>query len=222
MILPAHTLRFVKLLVLLSTAVMVAGCGKTLVFAERDGVNLAIRSNASSTPPLEVNFGLNRMIATIVPPAGESNGKPDGEAVSMFASFQVDNTLDAKEAPLKADLKISTQFASGVAAKAVASHPRTVSLLVNAEARAAGAAAGKEVVTKLNTIMEVISKPDGSLDEAALDKVITTAREQDPSAVPKGLNARLKERKTVGAIRDYLYRIEPTVNALFKAAQAKT
>lgn len=121
--------RAVALLVATGAAVSISGCGKTLVFAERDGVNLAIRADASSSPPLEVNFGLNRTIATIVPPAGEKNGKPDGDAVSMFAGFQIDNTL-APTKPLDADLEISTQFASGKAATAVAGDPQLVAQIV--------------------------------------------------------------------------------------------
>ncbi|MEK7994422.1 MAG: hypothetical protein AAB403_11520 [Planctomycetota bacterium] len=114
-------------------AASVSGCGQTLVFAERDGVNLAIRTGTSTTP-LEVNFGLNRTIATIVPPAGEKSGKPSGDAVSMFAGFQVDNTLDPEKAPLKADLQIDTQFASGKAATAVAGDPQLVAQIVNSHA----------------------------------------------------------------------------------------
>jgi hypothetical protein len=111
-------------------AASVGGCGRTLVFAERDGVNLAIRANASSSPPIEVNFGLNRTVATIVPPAGESGGHPNGEAVSMFAGFQVENNLDPAK-PLAADVKIDTQFASGAAAKSVAGNPTVVAHIVN-------------------------------------------------------------------------------------------
>lgn len=118
------------MLVAAGVAASVAGCGRTLVFAERDGVNLAIRTGTSTTP-LEVNFGLNRMVATIVPPAGEKNGKPDGDAVSMFAGFQIDHTFDPKN-PLNPDLEIGTQFASGKAATAIADKPRVVAQIVNA------------------------------------------------------------------------------------------
>jgi hypothetical protein len=113
-------------------AASVAGCGRTLVFAERDGVNLAIRANASSSPPIEVNFGLNRTIATIVPPAGESGGKPSGEAVNMFAGFQVEQPTSPDLAkPLDVDVQIITQFASGAAAKSVAGNPTVVARIVN-------------------------------------------------------------------------------------------
>ena len=124
-----------RIMTLLATAGAVAsvgGCGRTLVFAESDGVNLAIRTNPSSDTPVEVNFGLNRTVGTIVPPAGQKSGKPDGEAVNMFAGFQVDNTLDVKK--VNADLQIDTQFASGRAAIAVAGQPKVVAQIVNPNA----------------------------------------------------------------------------------------
>lgn len=107
-----------------------AGCGRTLVFAERDGVNLAVRANPSATPPLGVNFGLERVIATIVPPAGQKDGKPAGEAVSMFAAFQVDATNVNLKSTLNVDLTINTQFASGAAAERVAGNPEAVARIV--------------------------------------------------------------------------------------------
>lgn len=113
-------------------AAPLTGCGRTLVFGERDGVNLSIRANASSTPPLEVNFGLDRVVATIVPPAGESNSRPIGEAVNMFAGFQVERYSDLNPTkPLGIDLQITTQFASGDAAVSVASNPTVVNRIVN-------------------------------------------------------------------------------------------
>lgn len=108
-----------------------AGCGRTLVFAERDGVNLAVRANPSATPPLGVNFGLERVIATIVPPAGQKDGKPSGEAVSMFAGFQVDATNVNLKNTLNVDLTINTQFASGAAAERVAGNPEAVAKIVS-------------------------------------------------------------------------------------------
>ncbi|TMJ26724.1 MAG: hypothetical protein E6G95_12920, partial [Alphaproteobacteria bacterium] len=68
------------LLAAVGAAALLGGCGRTLVFAESDGVNLAVRTNASSNTPIEVNFGLTRTVGTIVPPAGQTGGKPNGEA----------------------------------------------------------------------------------------------------------------------------------------------
>ena len=122
--------RTMTLLAAMSIAAAVAGCGRTLVFVERDGVNFAVRANASSSPPLELNFGLDRVIATIVPPVGETGGQPNGDAVNMFAGFQVvANTDPAK--PLAPDVKIDTQFASGAAAKSVAESPVVVASIIN-------------------------------------------------------------------------------------------
>jgi hypothetical protein len=121
---PVNLRQSFTLIAAVGAAITAAGCGRTLVFIERDGVNLAIRTSGS-TPPLEVNFGLNRTIATIGPPAGEK-----GDAVSMFAGFQVDNTLDVAKA-LNADMQIDTQFASGKAATAVARKPQVVAQIVS-------------------------------------------------------------------------------------------
>jgi len=114
------------------TLVLLAGCGQTLVFGERDGVNLAIRADAKTQPPLEVNFGLNRTVGTIIPPAGQTDGRPEGEAVNMFAGFQIERWSDiAPTKPVAVDLRIASQFASGAAANKVAGNPVVVKQIVN-------------------------------------------------------------------------------------------
>jgi hypothetical protein len=164
--------RMMTSLAAIAVAVSVAGCGRTLVFAERDGVNIAVRANATSAPPIEANFGLNRTIATIVPPAGQvGNNRPDGDAVSMFAGFQVDNTLDPA-APLKADLQISTQFASGNAAIAVANNPPLVAAIVNPTA---GAKLVAQMEAQTIVIIEAISCDGKTLVVSLRDKLIAAA-----------------------------------------------
>jgi hypothetical protein len=125
------TLRqIVTLLAAVGVAALVGGCGRTLVFAENDGVNFAIRTNAASSTPVEVNFGLSRAVGSIVPPAGQKGGRPSGDAVNMFAGFQVDNSL-VPDKKIDADLQIDTQFASGQAAVAVADKPKVVARIIN-------------------------------------------------------------------------------------------
>lgn len=105
-----------------------AGCGRTLVFAEHEGLNLSIRADATSRPPLAVNFGLDRASGTIVPPRDQdADGMPRGEAINMFAGFQVDRRGDVPAPqPASIDLRVSTQFASGAAALAVSGAPDVV------------------------------------------------------------------------------------------------
>ncbi len=118
-------------------------CSRTLVFAERDGVNLAIRADAAARPPIEVNFGLNRVVGTLVPPVAEEgqepNARPSGQAVNMFSGFQVlrFGTIDPAN-PVRADLQITTQFASGAAATAIATQPQVVNSVVRTPDRPAG------------------------------------------------------------------------------------
>lgn len=112
--------------------IALGGCGKTLVFGERSGVNIALRVNADRPPPVEVNIGLERQVGAIVPPTRVSrNNDPSGDAVSMFSGFQVesfDDPISIKPAtapktaagPFNVDVLIGTQFASGAAAVEIA------------------------------------------------------------------------------------------------------
>ncbi len=100
--------------------VIVSGCGQTLVFAERDGVNLAVRTDATASVPLEINFGLNRVVGSIVPPVSQTatqqsqpSVRPRGEAVNMFAGFQVDRFGDQLPRTENVDLRPRGQTARG-------------------------------------------------------------------------------------------------------------
>jgi hypothetical protein len=115
----------------LALLLLVAGCGRTLVFGERDGLNLAIRADSTSQPPLEVNFGLDRTVGTIIPPAAQVDGHPAGEGVNMFAGFQIDRDDTGTPTPLGVRLRVATQFASGAAALGVAGKPEVVKQIVS-------------------------------------------------------------------------------------------
>jgi hypothetical protein len=121
---------------LAALAVLTAGgCSRTLVFAEREGVNLAIRADPARSPPLEVNFGYNRVVGTTVPPVAEKQGsgvttEPHGQAVNMISGFQVLSAkIDPANKPLNVDLTISSQFASGRAATAIADNAPAVAAI---------------------------------------------------------------------------------------------
>src|SRR5262245_21610096 len=70
-----------------------AGCTNTLVFGERTSFNLAIHVNDNPITPLQVNAGLKRAVAGIVPPndveKAENQAVPVGEAVSLFSGFNL-------------------------------------------------------------------------------------------------------------------------------------
>ncbi|HMD65446.1 MAG TPA: hypothetical protein VKG22_02195 [Stellaceae bacterium] len=110
---------------------LVAGCGRTLVFGERDGFNFAIRADSASQPPLEVNFGLDRTVGTIIPPAAQVDGRPAGEGVNMFAGFQIDRDDTGTPTLFGVKIRVGTQFASGEAAKKVAGDPEVVKQIVS-------------------------------------------------------------------------------------------
>ncbi|WP_306113977.1 MULTISPECIES: hypothetical protein [unclassified Roseovarius] len=110
----------------------VSGCERALVFADRTGVNLAVRSDMAEGSPLEVNAGLKRRVVGFVPAKGESeDGRPSGEAVNMVSRFDLKRTKGA-EGPFSDKVQIRTSFASGGAAVEAASKPKAVEALTKA------------------------------------------------------------------------------------------
>jgi hypothetical protein len=124
-------------LLVLAITLALTGCGRTLVFAEQTGFNLSIIAKSSEATPLNVNIGLDRKVASLVPPIHEktSQSEADGEGVNMFAGFKAayDPGIGANQSaqPFAGDLRIRTQFASGQAAKAIAGNPSAVLQVVN-------------------------------------------------------------------------------------------
>jgi hypothetical protein len=112
---------------------LLTGCTRTLVFVERTGFNLGIFVKPNESTPLEVNFGLDRKVASIVPAKGEIGSQGvDGEAVNMYAGFRAQ--YDSATNPLSGDLHIRTQFASGGAALVIAGEPAVVARVVDVNA----------------------------------------------------------------------------------------
>jgi hypothetical protein len=115
----------------LAIALVLTGCGHTLVFAEQTGFNLSIIAKSSEATPLNVNLGLDRSVGSVVPPIHENTaqGLVDGEGVNMFAGFAAQ--YDSATQPLAGNLRIRTQFASGQAALAITGDPDAVVRVVN-------------------------------------------------------------------------------------------
>jgi len=110
---------------------VLTGCGRTLVFAEQTGFNLSIVVKSSEATPLNVNIGLDRTVASLVPPIHDNTpqGRVDGEGVNMFAGFAAH--YDSATQPLAGNLRIRTQFASGEASTVIAEDPDAVLQVVN-------------------------------------------------------------------------------------------
>jgi len=93
-------------------------CEQALVYGDRSGFNLAIRSDAAEGAPLEVNAGLQRRVVGFVPPRSRTpDGLPDSEAVNMVSRFDLRRT-PGDNGPFDDTIRISTSFASGAAASA--------------------------------------------------------------------------------------------------------
>jgi hypothetical protein len=115
----------------LAITLVLTGCSRTLVYAEQTSFNLSIVAKPSEATPLNVNIGLDRTVASLVPPIHENTpqGMVDGEGVNMFAGFAVH--YDPATLPFAGNLRIRTQFASGQAATTIAGDPDTVARVVN-------------------------------------------------------------------------------------------
>ena len=161
---------------------LVAGCQRTLLFAEHDGFNLAIRADPKQSPPFEVNLGFERAVGTIVPPTrhNSSDGSADGEAVNMFAGFQLDRgaQISPTTGP-QVDIRIATQFASGAAATAIAEDPNAVARIVNVRNPSAVRIAVGQIGRVEALSQRILDISDREAARAAQDLHLT-APPQDP------------------------------------------
>ncbi|MBY6005025.1 hypothetical protein KUV62_13975 [Salipiger bermudensis] len=109
----------------------ISACTEALVYGERTGVNLAIRSDPAEAAPLEVNAGLQRRVVAHVPPSQrDANGRPTGEGVNMFSRFDLQR--EAGQNAFGGNVRIGTSFASGRAATAIAGKPKVVAAVTHA------------------------------------------------------------------------------------------
>lgn len=108
---------------------IVSGCERALVYGDRSGFNLAIRSDPAESAPLEVNAGLQRRVIGFVPASeSDQNAPAKGEAVNMFSRFDLKQHRDSNTV-FGGKLTIGTAFASGQAALYVAEKPEVVAAI---------------------------------------------------------------------------------------------
>lgn len=105
------------------------GCERALVYGDRSGFNLAIRSDPAESAPLEVNGGLQRRVIGFVPASeSDQNAPAKGEAVNMFSRFDLKQDRNSGSA-FGGKLTIGTAFASGRAALNIADNPQVVAAI---------------------------------------------------------------------------------------------
>lgn len=103
-----------------------AGCteiqDRALVYGERSGVNIALRSDPAKALPVEVNAGVQRRVTTLVPPQQRNGaGRPIDEAVNMISSFDLKyDNADASQGLFGGKTRIASIFTTGAAAEALA------------------------------------------------------------------------------------------------------
>lgn len=111
-----------KLSCAIASVFALVGCAdqdRALVYGERSGVNIALRSDPAKALPLEVNAGVQRRVTTLVPATSRdpNTRRPTGEAVSLVSSFDLNYTPPAEQSSLFGGrTKIATIFTTGDAA----------------------------------------------------------------------------------------------------------
>ncbi|WP_299410715.1 hypothetical protein [uncultured Roseobacter sp.] len=110
-------MRILSKICLLALGVLLMGCSNdALVYGERSGFNLAIRSDTAESAPVEVNAGLQRRVVSFVPPSNrDSEGNARGEGVTMISRFDLRRT-PGQSGLFGDEVRIRTSFLSGRAA----------------------------------------------------------------------------------------------------------
>lgn len=95
---------------------------RALVYGERSGVNIALRSDPAKALPVEVNAGVQRRVTTLVPPKSRNDKRrPTDEAVSLVSTFDLTyNNADAQKGLFGGTTRIASIFTTGTAATALA------------------------------------------------------------------------------------------------------
>lgn len=161
----------VRSAVLASIALVLAGCGDTLIYGERTGFNMAVSVDATRSLPIEVNIGMRRSVVAAVPPlegTNQADGKPQGDAVNMLSFFDLGYKEEATG--LGGDLTIGTQFISG----------KSAALFINPNDNKTGALSVDGAAAKASTINAALGvtpgRPLSEALQARLEKIATYVR----------------------------------------------
>ncbi len=174
-----HDLHFHPLASLIAICGL-AACQPALIYGERTSFNVAgIHLNDNVGEPVNINFGFVRSVATSAPPRGgedqqiqapttphKTNGSSakvhEGEAVSVFSNFRLNQTAQgAANLPLtNGDLAIRTRFASGEAAINIASSENAVNAILGARTIQLDTLAMAKTREELTTCVEAITDKD--------------------------------------------------------------
>lgn len=123
------TLTKLKLLtMLIAFALNASGCQRALVYGDRTGFNLAVRTDPAKADVLGVNAGLQRQVVGFVPPqARNSEGRANSEAVNMISRTDIRRTRAQDGNAFNDNIRIHSAFISGAASTEAKENPGLVS-----------------------------------------------------------------------------------------------
>lgn len=136
---------------LVASIVLTSGCQRALVYGDRTGFNLAVRTDPAKADILEVNTGLQREVVGFVPPqAHTADGNADGEAVNMISRTDIRRTRASDGNPFNDNIKIHSAFISGAATVEAPENSKLIRTVIDAPKFVQTAdAADRAVNTKL-------------------------------------------------------------------------
>lgn len=111
---------------------LLVACDRALVYGDRTGVNIAIKSDVAEGSPIEANAGLQRRVFSFVPPRGETaDAKSEGDAVNMLGRFDLKRS-EGEQGIFSDKVRIRTSFASGAAARTASTREDAVATITKA------------------------------------------------------------------------------------------
>lgn len=124
--------KLIKTALFLAIATVAFACDRAIVYGDRTGFNLAIRTDVAEGQPVEVNAGLQRRVGGFVPPRKrDENGNAVGEAANLMSRFEL--TRKAGEGLGLADtIWINSAFVSGDAAVKASQNADSVASIFSA------------------------------------------------------------------------------------------
>jgi hypothetical protein len=185
-----------RALFLFALVLCLPSCDQALVYGERSGLNISVRTDVAEGQPIEVNTGFQRRVIAYVPPRTRAeNGLPNGEAVNMASRFDI-RRVPRDETQLRDVVAIRSVFASGQAATKEAN----VAAVADAPVFLTPTDAGQAAV--VNKLVRYIGADRANLDDY-LSRATAEGLEipNDPLAGRRALSAIHDSRNATGNAR---------------------
>lgn len=117
---------------ILAIAMIGSACDRAIVYGDRTGFNLALRTDVAEGHPVEVNAGLQRRVGGFAPPRKrDKDGNAVGEAANLMSRFELARKA-GEGLGLSDTIWINSAFVSGDAAVKASQNADSVASIFSA------------------------------------------------------------------------------------------